>query len=264
VAAGLADGGVVIWDLEQVRASLAEFGFVVPSTAARGDVARPPHLGSGDFEKIVSFHRQTHRDRVLAAHRAVVEREPNNAAAHSTLGDVLGRQGRTDEAVRAFRMALELDPNSAQAYNGLAWQLATCADTKFRDPAQAVALAEKAVDLNPAALTWQTLGWARYRAGDWKGSVAAQTESMGLQQAPKGGDAGQWFCLALAHWQLGNKDEARQWYDRAVDWTEKCAAPGETLARFRGEAGELLGVDGSGQRASPTAPATDNSRPLRK
>jgi serine/threonine protein kinase/WD40 repeat protein len=32
VAVGLSDGGVAIWDLEKVRASLAEFGLLVPST----------------------------------------------------------------------------------------------------------------------------------------------------------------------------------------------------------------------------------------
>ena len=25
----------------------------------------------------------------------------------------------------------------------------------------------------------------------------------------------------MAHWQLGEQDEARRWYDLAVDWMEK-------------------------------------------
>ena len=33
LAVGLSDGGVALWDLEQVRARLAEFGLPAPSTA---------------------------------------------------------------------------------------------------------------------------------------------------------------------------------------------------------------------------------------
>jgi WD40 repeat protein len=43
VAAGQTDGGIVVWDLEQVRARLAEFGIEVPSTVARTP-AGPPSL----------------------------------------------------------------------------------------------------------------------------------------------------------------------------------------------------------------------------
>ena len=82
-----------------------------------------------------------------------------------------------------------------------------------------------------------------HESSRWKGSIAAQKQSMELQQAPKGGDAGQWFCLALAHWQLGDKEEARRWYDRAVESMEKSPVLGDTLGRFRREAAEMLGAD---------------------
>ena len=59
---------------------------------------------------------------------------------------------------------------------------------------------------------------AHYRAGDWKAAIAALDKSMQLR---KGGDSFDWFFLAMAHWQLGNKDEARKWYDQAVEWMEK-------------------------------------------
>jgi WD40 repeat protein len=36
LAVGLADGGLAVWNLEQVRARLAEFGIAVPSTARQG------------------------------------------------------------------------------------------------------------------------------------------------------------------------------------------------------------------------------------
>jgi hypothetical protein len=48
--------------------------------------------------------------------------------------------------------------------------------------------------------------------------------------------------LAMAHWQLAEKQEARQWYDRAVQWLDKNDPKNEELRRFRVEAEELLGV----------------------
>jgi hypothetical protein len=56
----------------------------------------------------------------------------------------------------------------------------------------------------------------------------------------KGGDSFDWFFLAMAHWQLGNQDQARQWYDQAVAWMEKNQPQNEELLRFRAEAEELI------------------------
>ena len=55
-----------------------------------------------------------------------------------------------------------------------------------------------------------------------------------------GGDSADWFFLAMAHWQLGEKDKARQWYDRAVEWMDKNEPMNEELRRFRNEAEELI------------------------
>jgi hypothetical protein len=61
-----------------------------------------------------------------------------------------------------------------------------------------------------------------------------------LQDNPKGGDAGQWFFLAMAHRQVGEKDKAREWYDKAVEWMDKNEPKNDELRRFRAEAAELL------------------------
>jgi WD40 repeat protein len=36
LAVGLSDGGLAVWDLDEVRARLAEFGLAVPATPANG------------------------------------------------------------------------------------------------------------------------------------------------------------------------------------------------------------------------------------
>jgi serine/threonine protein kinase/WD40 repeat protein len=68
LAVGLSDGGVAVWDLEQVRARLAEFGFASPSTAAPGST--PVIAPIPNFDRVVRLNRMradAERSRKLAA-----------------------------------------------------------------------------------------------------------------------------------------------------------------------------------------------------
>jgi hypothetical protein len=47
----------------------------------------------------------------------------------------------------------------------------------------------------------------------------------------------------MAHWQLGNKEQAREWYGRAVHWADKYQPTDAQLLCFRAEAAELLGLN---------------------
>lgn len=157
---------------------------------------------------------------------------------HVNLGLALTTQGQLAEAVVVLNEAVRLAPNSAETNNALAWLLATCANAKLRDPGRAVELANKAITLAPSSvIIWNTLGVSRYRAGDWKESALALEKSMEIR---KGGDAFDWFFLAMAHWRLNHQEDARKWYDQAVEWMEKNKPQDEELLRFRAEAAELL------------------------
>ena len=159
-----------------------------------------------------------------------------------SLASLLAASGRPDEAEKLFRRLLELKPKNALAHNNLAWLLATSPDPKFRDAGRAVELAKKAVELDPKSeFIWNTLGVAHYRAGEWKAAIEALAKSEELA-------TGRYFgfnavFLAMANWQLGEPDEARKWYDQAVEWMEKNKPQDEELRRFRTEAAELLGIE---------------------
>ena len=57
LAVGLSDGGLVLWDLEQVRARLAESGIDAPSMAARQEYPRGPSSVSAlDLDRVATFH----------------------------------------------------------------------------------------------------------------------------------------------------------------------------------------------------------------
>ena len=84
---------------------------------------------------------------------------------------------------------------------------------------------------------FNTLGVAQYRARNWQAAIEAFNESMKLRN---GGDASDWFFSAMTHWQLGQKDDARKSYEKAVELMNKNAPKNEELIRFRAEAAELL------------------------
>ncbi len=79
-----------------------------------------------------------------AALRAALEQRPGHPDLHSALADALRIQGRDGEAADRYRTVLRLRPDDRRAANNLAWLLATSADSALRDPAGALALAERA------------------------------------------------------------------------------------------------------------------------
>ncbi len=152
----------------------------------------------------------------------------------------LTAQGKPDEAEEAFRKLLELKPKSPAVHNNLAWEFATCADPKLRNGKRAIELAKKAIELDPKQGNWWiTLCAAHYCAGNWKDALAALEQSMKLR---KGGDEYDWFFMAMVHWKLGDKTQARSWYDKAVPLMEKNRPDVQDLIRVRAEAAALLGV----------------------
>jgi tetratricopeptide (TPR) repeat protein len=152
----------------------------------------------------------------------------------------------------------------AHCYNNLAWLLATWPDPKSRETSQAVALAKKAVQLQPSiGIYLSTLGAGLYRAGDSKAAIAALEKCVELRRAGgglrsglhnqrclldewmelrRGGDAFDWFFLSMAHRQLGNTEQAADYFQKAVQWMDKNNRQDKELRRFRAEAAKLLGV----------------------
>jgi len=111
--------------------------------------------------------------------------------------------------------------------------------------------ARKAVELGEKdANTYGTLALAEYRSGHYAESLAASKRSMELR---KGNGAYNWFFQAMAHWQKGDKDEARKWFDKAVAWTTEKGPKNAELRQFWAEAAELFGQPGPGSPAVPAA-----------
>jgi WD40 repeat protein len=141
------------------------------------------------------------------------------------------------------RLCLELEPNQAQACTDMAWFLATMADPKLRDPPQALRWAQNAVRLAPdSPLCWNTLGAVHCRLGQYQEAIGALQKSIHLNgEVPTAHDA---LFLAMSHQRLGRPDQARTWFDRALqarqEFTSNDPRQIEELDRIQGEAEAML------------------------
>jgi serine/threonine protein kinase/Flp pilus assembly protein TadD len=177
--------------------------------------------------------------------RKAIELDPKDFTAHINLGLGLVQQAKFGEAVTEYREAIRLQPDDARHYYGLAWLLATCADPQFRDPQQAVALAKKAVQLEPqSGNNWNTLGVALYRAGQFAEAIPALER--GLREQKGQNDAYSLFFLAMCHHRLGAATKARECRERAANWFQKhkseLTADGiRELSEFQAEADAVVG-----------------------
>jgi serine/threonine protein kinase/uncharacterized protein HemY len=187
------------------------------------------------------------------------------ASLQDQVGDLLTDVGRPEDARPVYAQALAVRkqlvkeyPDSPGHHAGLAWFLANCRDLQLRDAGQAVRLGRQAVALAPrGAECWRTLGFVCYRAGDWQGTVTALRKAMSLRS---GGDGWEWFFLAMAYWQLGDREQARAWYERGRRWTQDARGKeGSRIGRFQAEAAALLGL--TGRQAEPTPQVTGRGKP---
>ncbi|MEX0641792.1 MAG: tetratricopeptide repeat protein, partial [Pirellulales bacterium] len=216
-------------------------------------VAFEPQTPNDYSKRADVFIRLNEPDKALADFNRAIELEPETPSFYAERATFFFGQHRYPEAIADWTRQLELDPDGAEIMNKVAWYLATLPDPQLRDPRRAVALAENAVEMAPETGSfWNTLGAAYYRAGDSTAAVNALNKSMELAS---GGNSFDWFFLAMAHWKLDEKDVARNWYDRAVEWTEKNGRENQELIRFRAETEKLLGI-----AEQPPATAADKAQ----
>ncbi len=233
LAADLADGhyclAKALGQKGQFEASFAQ---------CREAIRLDPDNAIYQYDLGVSLTQQGKTNQAIAVFQKSIERDPKDYNAFKGRALCHQLEGRIPEALADLERAVTLAPDEPEPMNNLAWLLANNPDVGHRDPKRAVQLATGAVELAPLVANWNTLGVARYRAGDWKGEIKALAKSMELGN---GGDGTDWFFLAMAYWQLGDKPQARSWYDKAVPWMEKNQPKNEELIRFRAEAAALLG-----------------------
>ena len=197
------------------------------------------------FARGQAFHESKRYEEAIVDFDRVLNIDANHQDAWYSRGLAEKQLGRHSDAKESFKKVLQIkdrlvrdNPDNSAYLNTLAWLLGTHLYPDLRDPTRAVELAREAVRLSPWNGRYiRTLGFAQYSAGDWQNAITTLNKSAELQG---GGNGYDWFFLAMPHWQIDQKDEARTWYDKAVEWMDENQRTDESLLRFRAEADELL------------------------
>jgi WD40 repeat protein/tetratricopeptide (TPR) repeat protein len=189
---------------------------------------------------------------------AVLERYPRDANLLYWRGEAHHALGKPDEAVADWAQAARsADAHTPPAStNGIARRL-LLGLPQMRDPKRALELAESANLRHRAnAHILNTLGLARYRNALFREAQAALGQSVAFDTNPKRFDGHNLFVLALCRAKLGNGDQARADYRRAVEWTTRQTRlppqSAEELRELRAEAEG--GLHAAGIATDPAPP----------
>jgi serine/threonine protein kinase/WD40 repeat protein/tetratricopeptide (TPR) repeat protein len=278
LAVGLSDGGVAVWDLEQVRTRLEEFGLDSPSTA-RAEAARPP-------APVPAFGRVVRVNGL----RAEAERARRLAAAARDAGDYAAERDHLTEALNLDGRLAEMVPDAPGHRKRVAWthttlaralarlgnteaalaHLASAAELLSRltlgDPGNPELRRQRAYELGMRA---QVLEWA----GRWAEAVDACRQAVAARKelAADPGAPNDHSQLVVAYhnlgsglFQAGHKAQAERWYNAALAAGDQlahdhpAAAEAALLRSNRGATFHCLGVLRS--RAGDTAGAVKRFR----
>jgi serine/threonine protein kinase/Flp pilus assembly protein TadD len=242
---------------------------------SRAAVAVRPRSPRAHLELGGSLLRPGREDEAIAAFRRALELQPGYAHPHSSIGTALAMKGAWAEAIQSYqtclrgevsprlaatvhrhlgaaylatndwgraiacwKTAVEIDPRRTDVHGNLAWVLATAPDPKWRDLQAAVAHARAAKDLAPnSPNNWSNLGVALLRIGDAAAAVEALETA---DRMLRSGDHPHRFFLAMAYWQVGEKEKARTAYEQGGRWMDKNQPANEEQRRFRAEANAVL------------------------
>jgi tetratricopeptide (TPR) repeat protein len=112
-----------------------------------------------------------------------LEKDPKDPNAHMSLAYAYMQLNDTAKAIHELKLVLELQPGSPMAENDLAWIYATAEDLQFRNPAEALALARRAVKDSPQpnAAFLDTLAEALLLNGQPTEALATEEQAASLE-----------------------------------------------------------------------------------
>jgi tetratricopeptide (TPR) repeat protein len=152
-------------------------------------------------------------------------------------------------AVADFSKAIDLKPDNAHSWNnrGIAHKMLGQNEKAIADHSKAIELKADLVD------AWYNRGIVRAILGQYDKAVADYSKAIELdpkrplawyKQGKKFGspaDIWEWFLLAMAQWQLGNKADASRYFDQAIRLMEEHKFHGDEVLHLGAAAAARLG-----------------------
>jgi Flp pilus assembly protein TadD len=152
----------------------------------------------------------------IAHCRTAVAICPDYAEAHSNLGMALARGGYVDEAIAQYRQVLKIAPNNFRVMNNLAWARATNPEASFRNGAEAVTWAQRAIELTGGRdpIVLDTLAAAQAEAGQFAEAVKTAQQALALATSQNNAALAESIHVRLKLYQSGTPfRETRQLSD---------------------------------------------------
>jgi tetratricopeptide (TPR) repeat protein len=106
-----------------------------------------PDLPQAHSNLGLALIQQGRVDEAIAHYQQALQLAPNYFEAHCNLGLALQQEGKDQAAVQHWREALRLQPKQVLILRQIAWMLATSRDTSVRNGAEAIGLADRAIQL---------------------------------------------------------------------------------------------------------------------
>ena len=188
----------------------------------------------------------------IAHYRELVQREPDNAAAHNKLGYALIQVGQVQEALPLLRRATTLQPGDPEAHNNLGLALMQVGQAQG-----AVTSMERAVELRPHySEAHYNLAHARSAVGDATGAVEQFREA--LRGRPDWATAlGALAWLKATSTEVRDPEEAVRLASRASELSEhRDVAVQDALAAAYAAAGRFEEAARTAEAAEALAVAT--------
>jgi serine/threonine protein kinase/tetratricopeptide (TPR) repeat protein len=232
-------------------------------------------------------------EEAITEFNAFLRANPHSKGAYEQLGLAYGAVGKWREAVEAFSQYLERDPSRFHIYKRRAY-----ASIYLQDYEQVLKDLESSLSLNKndtSALWWlphdqvaQAPESFKARLVDLANEAVARSPSPSRAYADRGlmyldlhnyeaaitslnksleldttgaSLPNTTFLLAVAHWQLGNKAEARACYDKSVRWMKDNESTDEQLVRLKAKAEVALGIDSETEASKDDQPPEDEKSP---
>ena len=205
---------------------------------------RPDHV-STLRNRAIALHRHGENEEALEQATKAIVLSPESPSSYETRGSIYLSLREHDKALDDLSKTLEFTArmskkDAAFAYNNVAWVLTNCPNASFRDVPRALVLANQAVELAPKYRAgWNTLGIVQYRSGDYESAIASLQKSIEFHRSVDAYDA---LFLAMSHSQLGEPEQAKDWYAKALQWLNNKNSTNEELLRFKTEAEQTLGI----------------------
>jgi len=145
-------------------------------SAGRDDDSSPETRSDRHNDRGVIRERTGDLRGALTEYREALRLCPGHARTWINLGNAWVKLGNPPEAIAAYRRALELEPDHPHALNNLACVILDSGG----NPGEALALLERALAADPdnRRLYLDSLGWARFLAGDPEAAETTLREAL--------------------------------------------------------------------------------------